>query len=98
MTIQSPIRIISVDDHAIFGESLGHLLKDQAGIEWLGSAGCCSTAVNLVSKQIVDVVIMDVGMPELDGIETTRQICLARPHTKILALSSFSDSSLVLQM
>jgi two-component system, NarL family, response regulator NreC len=92
------IRIILADDHNIFRESLAALLNRENGFEVVAQAGDGRTAVALIRKLQPAVVLMDISMPELNGIEATRQIIDQYPKTKIIALSMHSDRKFVAEM
>jgi DNA-binding NarL/FixJ family response regulator len=89
------IRILLVDDHKIVREGLRMVLENQPGMKVVGEAGSGRTALRLVRDLKPDVILMDVTMPDLNGIEATRQIMSESPEVKILALSMHSDSHLV---
>ncbi len=89
------IRILLADDHRIMRQGLRALLEKEADIEVSGEAEEGRTAVQLVRKLKPDVVVMDVGMPDLNGIEATRQINAEAPAAKVLALSMHADKRFV---
>ncbi|MEV4759348.1 response regulator transcription factor [Micromonospora sp. NPDC049559] len=85
------IRVLLADDHALMRESFRALLEVSPGFAAVGEAGTGAEAVRLARRRRPDVVLMDVRMPELDGIEATRQIC-AGPETgsvRVLILTTF---------
>ena len=90
--------IVIVDDHAILREGLRNLLEATGRYEVAGEAGDGRSAVRLVGQGRPDIVIMDVSMPELNGIDATRQILAENPQVKILALSMYGDRHLVDEM
>ena len=92
------IKILLADDHRIFRESLSTLLEQQTDIEIIAQANNGQTAVQLAKKLLPDVVIMDIGMPDLNGIEATRQILSKESQIKIIALSMYSDRKFVAEM
>src|SRR5215213_7850703 len=77
-------RVLLVDDHAIFREGLRILLERQNRVQVIGEAADGHAAVRMASDLVPHVVIMDVTMPELNGIEATRQIVAERPGTKVI--------------
>jgi len=84
---EDTIRLVIADDHELFRRGLRMVLEDEADIEVVGEAGDGATATELVREEVPDVVVMDVRMPGLSGIEATRQIKEELPHTKILMLT-----------
>lgn len=93
-----PTRIILADDHQIVREGLATLLEQEGDMRVVGTAADGRTAVKLSAELSPDVVVLDVGMPGLNGIDAARQIAAAQPTTKILALSMHSDRRFVLEM
>lgn len=89
------LRILLVDDHKIVREGLRTLIEKQPGLEVVGEANSGRMALNLARELKPDVVIMDVTMPDLNGIEATRQIHSEIPGVKVIALSMHSDKRLV---
>jgi len=92
------IRILIADDHKIFREGLRTLLQSRGDIQVIGEADNGRTVVSLAAQLQPDIVIMDVAMPDLNGIEATRQITGTRADAKVLALSMHSDSRFVTRM
>ena len=91
-------KILLVDDHQIVREGLRSLLEKQADVEVVGEAGDGMTALQLARSLHPDVVIMDVNMEGMDGIEITRLITREHPQTKVLALSMYLSSGFVSAM
>ena len=91
------ITVFLCDDHAIFREGLRLLLQADESIEVIGEAANGHQAVAKVARLHPDVVLMDIAMPLLNGIEATRRITLAAPSIKVLVLSSYSDDQHVQQ-
>lgn len=85
------IRIVLADDHKILRAGLRAMIVEQPDMEVVGEAENGRTAVNLTRALSPDVVIMDIGMPDLNGIEATRQIVAEVPSVKIIGLSMYSD-------
>jgi DNA-binding NarL/FixJ family response regulator len=85
-------RILLADDHAVVRQGFRMILGAQADMEIVGEAGNGREAVSMTEQLKPDVVVMDVAMPELNGIEATRRITESQPHTKVLALSMHKDS------
>ncbi|MBW2092154.1 MAG: response regulator transcription factor [Deltaproteobacteria bacterium] len=92
------MRIVLADDHSLFREGLRALLQEDPDIEIVGEIGNGRSAVQLCQKIVPDVVIMDVIMPELNGIEATRQIVADCPGIKVIAISMHSSRRFVLDM
>jgi len=92
------IRILLADDHKITRQGLRSLLEKQPDMEVVAEAEEGRTAVRLVRELVPNVVIMDVSMPDLNGMEATRQIVGEFPNVKIIALSMHSDSLFVTEM
>ena len=89
------LRIIIADDHRLIRQGLKSLLENQ-GFEVVGEAEDGRSAVKLVKKLDPDAVIIDISMPELNGIEATRQIHHETPQVKVIVLSMRSDRQAVL--
>ena len=94
MAVQ-PIRVLLVDDHAIVREGLAALLADEPGLEVVGQAADGEQAVERTGALSPDVVLMDLVMPEMNGISATRAIRQRCPNTQIIALTNFKDQELV---
>jgi two-component system, NarL family, response regulator NreC len=86
------IRILLADDHAVVRQGFKMILQAQPDMEIVAEAGNGREAVDLTGKFKPDVVVMDVAMPELNGIEATRRISGAEPHVRVVALSMHKDS------
>ncbi|MCF7958211.1 MAG: response regulator transcription factor [Phycisphaerae bacterium] len=92
------VRIVLVDDHNIIRDGLKSMLEKQSNIEVVAEANNGRNAVDIVRQTLPNIVVMDVGMPELNGIDATCQILSEFPKIKILALSMHSDKQFVLAM
>lgn len=92
------IRIILADDHKIMRDGLKALLEKEGDILIAGEASDGHSAVRMVAEKSPDIIVMDVGMPDLNGIEATRQIVNRHEHTKVLALSMHADRRYVTEM
>jgi len=88
-----PISILLVEDHAMVREGVRHLLELEDDLEVVGEAQDGRQAIAQVKKINPDVVVMDIAMPRLNGLEAARKILLAAPHTKILLLSAYGDDA-----
>src|SRR5580700_6456698 len=91
------IRILLADDHTIIRSGLKLLLEQQPDFKVVAEASDGREAVQLVSKLRPDVVILDIGMPNLNGIEATRQIVSEEPKAQVVILSMHSDEGYVLR-
>ena len=92
------IRIILADDFEIIREGLRALIEKQPGMTVVAEAGDGRTAVQLATKLLPDLVVMDISMPDLNGIEATRQILEQCAGAKVIALSVHCDRRFVLEM
>jgi DNA-binding NarL/FixJ family response regulator len=92
------VRIVIADDHKLMREGLSSLLSQQADIQVVGQAINGREAVQLAERENPDVVVMDVSMPDLNGIDATRQILSRSPRTRVIALSMHSDRQFVAEM
>lgn len=92
------INVLLVDDHTVVRQGLRALLSSEEDIEVIGEAENGRQAVQMASQSPPDIVVMDVAMPLLNGLEATRQILKSIPSAKVLVLSSYSDDDCVQQM
>ena len=92
------IRILIADDHKIMLAGLRSLLEKQTDFEVVGEADNGRKAVQMAQEKTPDVVVMDVSMPDLNGIEATMQIIESLPKTRVVALSMHSDKRFVMGM
>jgi DNA-binding NarL/FixJ family response regulator len=88
-------RILLVDDHELMREGLRSIIAREQNVEIVGEAASGREAVSLSRSLVPDVIVMDVGMKDLNGIDATRQIRRELPGVQIIALSSHSDSRYV---
>jgi len=91
-----PITLVLADDHAVLREGMRNLLEQERDIKLVGEAGNGYEAVAAVRALKPDIVLMDVVMPRLNGIEATRQIKRSNPTTAVLILSAYDDDRYVL--
>ena len=92
------IGILLADDHAVVRQGLRALLQAEGDIVVVGEAENGRQAVALAKKTLPDVVVMDVAMPGMNGLEATRQIVRNVPSSKVLVLTSYGDSDYVSQL
>jgi NarL family two-component system response regulator LiaR len=89
------ITVILCEDHLITRQGIRHLLEDEQGFKIVGEASNGEEVVEMVTELKPDVVVMDIAMPKLNGIEATRQIKLIYPLTGVLILSAYDDDEYV---
>jgi DNA-binding NarL/FixJ family response regulator len=96
--VNQDISLIIADDHEIFRDGLALMLSKQEGISLLGEAENGRELVEMVGKLKPDIVITDIKMPLLDGIQATRALLQRDPDCKIIALSMFDEDNLIVEM
>ena len=89
------VRVVIADDHPAFRAGLRLMLSDEPSVEIVGEAESGEAVVDLVALEQPDVVLMDIRMPGLDGIEATRRIVRERPETAVVVLTMFEDDDTV---
>lgn len=92
------IRIVIADDHKIVRNGLRSLIEKELDIEVIAEADNGRAMVRIALELVPDVVIMDIAMPELNGIEATRHVIAALPGTKVIALSMHAEKRYVMEM
>ncbi|MDE3067993.1 MAG: response regulator transcription factor [Verrucomicrobiota bacterium] len=92
------IRVLLADDHTVVRQGLRVLLEAESDIVVVGEAETGRQAVQQAKKLVPDVVVMDIAMPNLNGLEATRQIVKEVPSAKLLVLSSYNDDEYVHQV
>jgi DNA-binding NarL/FixJ family response regulator len=90
------IRVLVVDDHAVVREGLAKLLDSADDVTVAGTAGDGASALDFVTSTPVDVVLMDLSMPGMDGIEATRGLRAWHPDVHVVVLTSFADQRRIL--
>ncbi len=94
----APIRIVLADDHRMFREGLAGLLRNEPDFDLVAEAGNGREALGLSEEHKPDVLILDVTMPEMNGLDTARAVREAVPDTAILALSMHAEGRFVTEM
>lgn len=97
-TLSTPIRIILADDHEIFRDGFRSLIESESQIQVVAEAGNGYTLVNMVKLHLPDVIITDIKMPGMSGVEATREIMKFCPQAAIIALTMFEEDHLIIDM
>lgn len=92
------IRVLIVDDHRIFREGLRSLLAQEPDLDVVGEAGNGKDALQLANDIPCDLILMDISMPDMNGIEATRFLRVQHPEVKVLALSMESDRRFIVEV
>ena len=92
------IRVVAIDDHGVFREGLRLVLDQQNGIELVGEAGNGRDGIEIAAREKPDVVVMDVNMPGLNGIEASRKLFSIDSDINILILSAYSNRRFVTEL
>ncbi|NCT93028.1 MAG: response regulator transcription factor [Chitinophagaceae bacterium] len=92
------IKVVIADDHLIFRKGLISLLESIRGIEMIGEAANGEDLITVVGKLHPDVLLVDIMMPVMDGVNATRELCKRNPKTRIIALSVFGQESHIMEM
>jgi DNA-binding NarL/FixJ family response regulator len=96
--MSQPVRVLLVDDHQMMRSGLRALLEEKLGVEVVAEASDGREGVRLAQQLSPDVVIMDINMPELNGIDATRQIRAEGHGPKVIALTGYAPASFVTEM
>jgi DNA-binding NarL/FixJ family response regulator len=91
------IRLLIVDDQRLMREGLRTLLELEHGFEIVGEAANGQAALDAYAELMPDVVLMDIRMPGMDGVEATRRLCTSWPETKVIILTTFDDDANVFE-
>ena len=92
---REPLRVVVVDDHPMFLQGLRTVLAASPDIDLVGQGTTGQEAIDLTREHRPDVVVMDLHMPEVNGVEATRRICQLRPETAVLVLTMVNDDDSV---
>lgn len=92
------IKVVLADDHQMFREVLRAMLGKVANLEIVGDTGYVEDLLRVASTTLPNVVCIDLGMSELDGVETTRQLLAIHPGIRVLCLSAMTDQDFVVEM
>ncbi len=95
--MKKPIRILLADDHMLIRAGIRSLIQNFEGIEIVGEASNGREAVELCKTHRVDVALMDISMPQLNGLEATDQLATVSTHTRVIILSMNSNEEYILQ-
>jgi len=98
MTDTSQIQLVIADDHEIFRDGLSLMLSRQKNMTLAGQAQNGQELLRMVRESPPDVILMDIKMPQMDGIEATKILSREFPELKIIALSMFSEENLIVEM
>jgi len=91
-------RVLLADDHRILRQGLRSLLSAQEDFEIIGEADDGRSAVEMAERLAPHVIVMDIGMPDLNGIDATRQIIARMPSVRVIALSAYADRRLIAEV
>jgi DNA-binding NarL/FixJ family response regulator len=92
------IKVVVVDDHTILRQGIKALLDNQEGIEVVGEAKDGREALKIIEETLPDVILMDIAMPGLNGLEATRRIKKKFPKTKVLVLTMYTNEEYIFQI
>ena len=95
--VSAPLRVVIVDDDALVRSALGMILRSDPGIELVGEAEDGAAGLELISEVAPDVVLMDIRMPRMDGLEALRQLAGRSGAPKVIVLTTFDDDDHVVR-
>ena len=90
----TPVRVVIVDDHRLFVDALALLLGHDERLEVIGTAGDGRSAIELVVAEQAEVAVIDVRMPEIDGLETARRLRIRSPETRVILVTGLDEPKL----
>jgi DNA-binding NarL/FixJ family response regulator len=94
---RTPVRVVIVDDHRLFVDALAVLLGHDERLDVIGTAGDGRAAIELVVEQRAEVAVIDVRMPEVDGLETARRLRKRSPDTSVILVTGMDEPKLAEQ-
>ena len=94
---RTPVRVVIVDDHRLFVDALAVLLGHDERLDVIGTAGDGQAAIELVVEQRAEVAVIDVRMPEVDGLETARRLRKRSPDTSVILVTGMDEPKLAEQ-
>jgi DNA-binding NarL/FixJ family response regulator len=94
---RAPVRVVIVDDHRLFVDALALLLGHDERLDVIGTAGDGPTAIELAVKHQAEVAVIDVRMPEVDGLETARRLRARSPETSVILVTGLDEPTLAEQ-
>jgi DNA-binding NarL/FixJ family response regulator len=92
-----PVRVVIVDDHRLFVDALALLLGHDDRLDVIGTAGDGLSAIELAVERHAEVAVIDVRMPEVDGLETARRLRVRSPETSVILVSGLDEPALAQQ-
>ena len=95
MSVRAPVRVLIADDHAMTRSGLAQLVAGEPDLVVVGTADDGLRAVEIAERERPDVLLLDLSMPKLDGIQASEQLHRRSPHTRVLVLSSHPDEIVV---
>src|SRR6266542_1617414 len=93
--INDPIRVLIVDDHRLFSQALGLLLRGEDGIEVLGAVETGEEALEFCRDNEIDVALVDIDLPGMDGIAITAQLQKLRPEVRVVVITAFQHPDVI---
>lgn len=96
--VETPIQVLIIDDHQLMIEGLKPLLEDEEDIGQVSGANSMEEALQFLDSNQIEVILMDVNMPDISGIEATKQIKAQYPNIKIIALTMHEDIAIITKM